>query len=70
MMWGPSIIGYGKHHYSYAEGRPAEICLKKLGKHKLSRGGCLYINKLKDIDVGVLKTIIEKSWGVRPSSGS
>ncbi len=34
--------------------------LKKLGKHKLG-GGCLYINKLEDIDVDVLKQLIETS---------
>lgn len=85
-MWGPSIVGYGKHHYKYANGKDAEICkigfspraqalvfylgnfqdraklLKKLGKHKLSDGGCLYINKLDDVDLGILKIIIEKAY--------
>ena len=32
--------------------------LKKLGKHKTG-GGCLYINKLEDIDVKVLKEMID-----------
>jgi hypothetical protein len=32
--------------------------LKKLGKHKTG-GGCLYINKLVDIDLKVLKGMIE-----------
>ncbi len=32
--------------------------LKKLGKHKTGKG-CLYINKIADIDTGVLKTMIE-----------
>ena len=32
--------------------------LKKLGKHKTG-GGCLYINKLSDIDMKVLKQMIE-----------
>lgn len=35
--------------------------LKRLGKHKTSRG-CLYINKLEDIDVDVLKKLIKKSY--------
>lgn len=35
---------------------PAE--LKKLGKYKTG-GGCLYINKLADVDVKVLKSLIE-----------
>jgi hypothetical protein len=34
--------------------------LKKLGKHKTG-GGCLYINKLKDVDVKVLNELIKKS---------
>ena len=34
--------------------------LKKLGKHKTG-GGCLYINKLADVDMPTLKTIIRKS---------
>lgn len=32
--------------------------LKKLGKHKIGKG-CLYINKLADVDTSVLKKIIE-----------
>ena len=32
--------------------------LKKLGKHKTGKG-CLYINKLTDVDTAVLKKIIE-----------
>ncbi len=34
--------------------------LKKLGKHKTGVG-CLYINKLEDIDLNVLKEIIDTS---------
>lgn len=25
-MWGPSIIGFGSYHYSYASGRSGEMC--------------------------------------------
>jgi hypothetical protein len=32
--------------------------LKKLGKHKTGKG-CLYINKLTDVDIAVLKKIID-----------
>jgi hypothetical protein len=35
--------------------------LKKLGKHKRSVG-CLYINKLEDVDLSILKQIIKKSF--------
>jgi hypothetical protein len=37
-----------------------EAALKKLGKHKTG-GGCLYINKLEDVDLKILKGIIEAS---------
>jgi hypothetical protein len=35
--------------------------LKDLGKHKISGGSCIYINKLSDIDLKVLAKIIKKS---------
>ena len=35
--------------------------LKKLGKHKISSGSCLYIKKLEDIDKKVLKKLIKDS---------
>lgn len=84
-MWGSSIVGFGKNHYAYADGRPGEICkigfapraqslvfylanfdgraklLQKLGKHRIGRG-CLYINKLEDIDLGVLEMIISRAY--------
>jgi hypothetical protein len=34
---------------------------KRLGKYKLGKS-CLYVNKLADVDVGVLGQIIAKSW--------
>lgn len=37
-----------------------EEALKKLGKHKTGVG-CLYINKLEDVDLNVLKKIIQTS---------
>jgi len=36
-----------------------QALLKKLGKHKTGKG-CLYINKLEEIDQAVLKEIIQK----------
>lgn len=35
--------------------------LKKLGKHKSGKG-CLYINKLSDVDAKVLRELIARSW--------
>ena len=87
VLWGPSIVGFGKYHYkserSSQEGdwpligfsprkqnltlyvsRGFEGCdelLGKLGKHKLSVG-CLYVKRLSDLDINVLKTLIDKSY--------
>jgi len=36
-----------------------QALLKKLGKHKTGKG-CLYINKLEDVDLDILKEIINK----------
>lgn len=41
--------------------KPYQDLLAKLGKHKTGKS-CLYINKLADIDIEVLKQIIEKSY--------
>lgn len=97
-MWGPTIIGYGKYHYTYESGREGDMCatgfsprkanlslyimpgyqdfghiLNRLGKHKLGKA-CLYINKLADVDIDVLKEIIRaglddlnSKWPVEPS---
>ena len=35
--------------------------LSKLGKYKTGKG-CLYINKLADVDEAVLRRLIERSW--------
>ena len=37
-----------------------EKLLSKLGKHKVGKS-CLYINKLADIDIGVLTSLVERS---------
>lgn len=90
VMWGSSIVGFGKYHYksekSSQEGdwmlvgfspRKQNLTLyilhgnndnplfEKLGKHKTSgsgMGGCLYINKLSDVDQTVLAKLIETSF--------
>ncbi|HEX8517174.1 MAG TPA: DUF1801 domain-containing protein [Bacteroidia bacterium] len=41
-----------------------ETALNKLGKHKTG-GGCIYINKLDDIDLKVLKGILEAALKVK-----
>jgi hypothetical protein len=84
-MWGPSIIGFGTHHYKYESGHEGDMplacfsprktavvlylsgfekkdeLLLKLGKHKGSKG-CIYIKKLEDIDIAVLKKIVSASF--------
>ena len=85
-MYGPSIVGFGTYHYTYASGhsgcaplaafspRKPELViyllpglfesepemLAKLGKHKMSKA-CLYVKKLDDIDLKVLKSMVKKS---------
>ncbi|MBS1494394.1 MAG: DUF1801 domain-containing protein [Bacteroidetes bacterium] len=44
------FMGFGQHEES----------LKKLGKYKTG-SGCLYINKLEDIDIKVLKKMIDST---------
>jgi hypothetical protein len=41
--------------------------LKKLGKHKTSNGGCLYIKKLEDVDAEVLKELVVESVKITKS---
>ncbi|NOC46155.1 DUF1801 domain-containing protein [Ruegeria sp. HKCCD7559] len=97
VMWGPSIVGYGRYHYRYKTGREGDFLatgfsprksalviyimpgyadfadlMARLGKHKLSKS-CLYVNKLADIDTGVLRELIraglddlDRVWPVKP----
>lgn len=87
VMWGESIVGFGKYHYkserSSQEGdwplvgfsprkqnltlyvmagnKENKELLAKLGKHKES-GGCLYINRLTEVDQKTLESLIRKSY--------
>ena len=79
VMWGPSIIGFGRYHYRYASGhegdaprlgfspRKAQTVLyvmsgfdgqdamiARIGKVKTSVS-CMYVNRLDQIDLGVLR---------------
>jgi hypothetical protein len=85
IMWGSSIVGFGRYHYKYASGREGEWfttgfaprkqtltlyimsgfseydeLMSKLGKHTTGKA-CLYIKKLEDVDVEILRELIEKS---------
>jgi Domain of unknown function (DU1801) len=81
-MWGPSMIGFGDHHYVYESGREGdtfviglaarkaalslyltslrpldEDLLAALGKHRTG-AGCLYVTRLSDVDLDVLRQLI------------
>lgn len=85
VMWGPSIIGFGRYHYRYDSGREGDFLqigfsprkanlvlylmpgfegrqdlLARLGKAKTSVS-CLYLNKLADVDMDVLRELITTS---------
>lgn len=55
------IMHGNKQSFSSNNNNPV---FKKLGKHKTSggMGGCLYINKLSDVDTAVLSKLIETSF--------
>jgi len=40
----------------------AETLLATLGKHKFGAGGCLYINKLADVDLRVLEKLFSAAY--------
>ena len=87
VMWGSSIVGFGKYHYKSErsrqegywpmvgfsprkqaltlyltlDGSSADELLARLGKHKGSIG-CLYINKLEDVEEQVLRSLIAQSY--------
>jgi hypothetical protein len=44
------------------EGDKVEAMLARLGKHSRGDGGCLYVNKLADIDLGVLEEMVALGW--------
>ncbi len=83
-MYGPTIVGFGTYHYTYASGhsgsaplaafspRKPELViylgaeaqepelLTKLGKHRATKG-CLYVKRLADIDLKLLKAMLKRS---------
>ena len=85
VMWGSSIVGYGRYLASRADGSaydwpmigfsprkqalvlylttdfdPHAGLLSRLGKHTTSTA-CLYIKRLSDVDMDVLRELIERS---------
>lgn len=43
--------------------------LQRLGKHRTSVA-CLYVNKLADIDLDVLRDLVVLAWETQPQQGS
>lgn len=85
IMWGTSIIGFGRYHYRYDSGREGDASLAgfsprkantvlylsaeeprrtellaRLGKHKTG-AGCVYLNRLSDVDQIVLREMVRVS---------
>lgn len=46
-----------------------EARLARLGKHATGKG-CLYINKLADVDAGVLEELLVEAWRARGAGAS
>lgn len=58
------VMGFSPRKQNFALYIPGtlekqQVLLKKLGKHKTGKG-CLYINKLEEVDLKVLKEIINQ----------
>ena len=93
-MWGPTIVGFGRSSYTYANGKKNEWfqtgfsprkqsltlyimpgfdryeqLLERLGKHKTGKS-CLYVNKLSDIDMDVLRELVQESVKVMAESSA
>jgi hypothetical protein len=47
--------------YVMAGFKGQERLLAKLGKHKASSGGCIYLKRLADVDLGVLEELVRSS---------
>lgn len=84
-MWGPNIVGFGRHPITGSAGRatdwpvaafaprstglvlyfqhdflPHHPLRRRLGKHRLGKS-CLYIRRLADVDVPILRALISSS---------
>lgn len=85
VMWGDSIVGFGRYHYRYASGREGDWpltgfsprkrdltlyimagfdqyddLLQRLGKFKTGKS-CLYVKRLEDINLEVLRELVRQS---------
>ena len=85
VMWGTSIVGFGRYRQRYQSGQEGEWpvaafsprkgdltlyitpefddypdLMPRLGKYRTGKS-CLYIKKLADVDLGVLRQLVERS---------
>lgn len=44
------------------EGEEFSAMLARLGKYAQGKGGCLYVNKLADVDLAVLEDMVALGW--------
>lgn len=63
------VLGFSPRKQNFALYIPGTVekqqaLLKKLGKHKTGKG-CLYITKLEDVELSVLKEIISKGCTIK-----
>lgn len=64
MGFAPRKAGLTLYFTAYQFDKVGDI-LSRLGKHKLGKG-CLYINKLADVDGSVLKELIVRMSEIKP----
>ena len=61
-MWGPSIVGFGTHHYRYASGREGDIC--RIGFSPRKAKMVLYLSCDLDRHAALLERLGSHSRGV------
>lgn len=86
VLWGGSMVGFGRQPYRTADGKDREWfavglaarkaaltlygltydgsqapLLDRLGRHSTGKG-CLYVTRLTDVDLDVLRELIERAW--------
>jgi hypothetical protein len=86
VLWGGSMVGFGRQPYRTADGKDREWfavglaarkaaltlygltsygsraeLLERLGRHSTGKG-CLYVKRLTDVDLDVLRELVERAW--------
>lgn len=59
-----AVTLYGLQFHGSQEDDIADLGKVRLGK------GCVYVNKLEDIDLGVLRRLIERAWNDKAAEGA